>query len=132
MGEDSAMNTGQRLVSLSGLPTGSAMAHLLAIQTGTGTGPSETIFASRFNVVAADDRLEITRKAKHSASEAAPSLRVLRPQSRDRKTAYALTTTPSLSVRTERDEISVTSRKSSTVATRRFEQETINRKRKTS
>ena len=42
------MNAGQYLVALSGLPSGNAAQHLLAIQLGTGTGPGQTIFASRF------------------------------------------------------------------------------------
>lgn len=42
------MNTGQKLVELSGLPSGSALAHLLAITQGTGTG--RTVFAARMAV----------------------------------------------------------------------------------
>jgi hypothetical protein len=42
------MNTGHRLASLSGLPSGSALAHLMAAVTGTGTG--ETIYAHRMEV----------------------------------------------------------------------------------
>ena len=64
------MNAGQHLVALSGLPSGSAAQHLLAIQLGTGTGPGQTIFASRFSVITGEDRFTVMRKAKRQAPKA--------------------------------------------------------------
>lgn len=42
------MNTGQKLVALSGLSSGTALTHLLAITQGSGAG--RTVFASRMTV----------------------------------------------------------------------------------
>lgn len=44
------MNTGQHLASLSSLPSGSALAHLLAATSGTGI-QSKMVFASTFTVL---------------------------------------------------------------------------------
>lgn len=44
------MNAGQKLVELSGLPSGSALTHLLAITKGTGTGVDRTVFASHMTL----------------------------------------------------------------------------------
>ena len=41
------MNTGQRLVELSGLPSGSALAHFAAITQTGGTGPGSLLFVSK-------------------------------------------------------------------------------------
>jgi hypothetical protein len=46
--------TGERLVELSGLPTGTALDHLLAIETGGGTGTGETIYVDRIAAELAD------------------------------------------------------------------------------
>ncbi len=121
------MNTGQRLVQMSGLIARPALEHLRVIQSGLGT-----IFSSRFSVVIGADRIEVTRKARRHAPDAVTALRVQPPQSSDPKTAYAITATPSLSVRTERDEIIVTTKQQSAVAAQHFESATITRKRKTS
>ena len=77
------------------------------------------------------ERIEVTRKARRHAPDAVTALRVQPPQSSDPKTAYAITATPSLSVRTERDEIIVTTKQQSSVAAQHFESATITRKRKT-
>ena len=127
MGVHALMNTGQRLAQMSGLVARPALEHLRLIQSGLGT-----IFASRFNVVTGLERIEVTRKARRHAPDAVTALRVQPPQSSDPKTAYALTATPSLSVRTERDEIIVTTKQQSAVAAQHFESATITRKRKTS
>lgn len=54
------MTTGQRLAYLSGLPSGSALAHLMAITTGTGTG--ETIYAHRMEVSVRKPKHLVTQK----------------------------------------------------------------------
>ena len=47
------MTTGEYLVANSPLPSGTALAHFLALQFGAGQG--ETVFASRFCVVATEN-----------------------------------------------------------------------------
>lgn len=124
------MNAGQHLVALSGLPSGSAAQHLLAIQLGTGTGPGQTIFASRFSVITGEDRFTVMRKAKRTPiAEATFTHRDRSQKPQSPKFAYATTSTMSAVARTEKDAITVTSRQASTVATRTFEQATVNRKR---
>lgn len=63
------MNTGQHLVALSGLASGTAAAHLLAIQAG-GSGPGQTVFASQFAVTFETPRYEVSRKARPAPTEA--------------------------------------------------------------
>ena len=60
------MTTGQKLVELSGLASGSALAHLLAMQTGT--GPGQTIFASMFSVCVEEPRLTLVQRPKREAA----------------------------------------------------------------
>ena len=62
------MNAGQYLVALSGLATGTAAAHLLAIQAGVGSGPGQTIFASQFVAVIETPAIEVFRKPKPAMS----------------------------------------------------------------
>lgn len=125
------MNLGQFLSSKSPLPTGTVAQHLAAIYASSGNGDGQTIFSSRFNVVTGVERIEVTRKARRHAPDAVTALRVQPPQSSNPKTAYAIISTPSLSVRTERDEIIVTTKQQSAVAAQHFESATIIRKRKT-
>lgn len=121
------MNTGQRLVQMSGLIARPALEHLRVIQSGLGT-----IFSSRFSVVASEERTEVTRKAKRTPIAEAPITHRDRSQKpKSQKFAYATTSTMSAVARTEQDAITATSRQASTVATHTFEQATINRKRKT-
>lgn len=53
------MNTGQRLVELSGLPSGSALAHFAAITQTGGTGPGETRLVNLAAVCSSERRLEL-------------------------------------------------------------------------
>ena len=53
------MTTGQKLVELSGLASGSALAHLLAVTQGTGTGVDRIIFASQMTVSLEDDQVSV-------------------------------------------------------------------------
>ncbi len=53
------MNTGEQLVSLSGLPTGSALAHLLAIQAGAG----DSFFSGTVRVITSQPEVFVQRKA---------------------------------------------------------------------
>ena len=59
--------TGQYLVSLSSLPSGSALAHLMAIQTGTGTGDS--FYSGTVRVVTSQPEMFVHRKARNAAIE---------------------------------------------------------------
>ena len=56
------MTTGQKLVELSGLASGSALAHLLAITQGTGTGVDRIIFASQMTVSLEDDQVSVIQR----------------------------------------------------------------------
>lgn len=127
------MTTGEYLVAHSSLPSGTALAHLLALNAGSGSGLGQTIFASRFSVTTGEDRFSVVRKAKRTPIAEAPITHHDRRQNpQSPKFAYATTSIQSAVARTEQDAITVTSRQASTVATRTFEQATINRKRKTS
>ena len=61
------MNTGQKLVELSGMSGVSALDHLLAITQGSGTGPTKTIFASQMTVNMSEPGIFIVAKAKAKA-----------------------------------------------------------------
>lgn len=97
------MNTGQLLVSLSGLPSGSALAHLMAITAGTGTG--ETIYAHRMTVVASQRSTTVTNRVKRTAPSEASRSGVA--QKADSKYAYALTQPARVSVLTSSDSLFV-------------------------
>ena len=132
------MNAGQHLVALSGLPSGSAAQHLLAIQAGTGTGPGQIIFSSRFSVITGEDRFTVMRKAKRQAPKAKrqapkaePAQRTA-PQPEVAKDAFARTHTDCVTVSTQVDAITVIQKTQSIVATSDFGTLTINRKVKKS
>lgn len=62
------MNFGEYLVSKSSLSSGTALAHLLALQAGTGAG--QTVFASMFSVRVCRNKLTlIQRDAAHERNE---------------------------------------------------------------
>ena len=62
------MTTGDYLVQHSTLPSGTALAHLLALQTGTGQG---TVFASMFSVRIDEPRLSLVQRAKREVADCA-------------------------------------------------------------
>ena len=63
------MNTGQKLIELSGLSGVSALDHLLAITQGSGTGTAKTIFASQMVVCADEPTIVVTqRMAEHAVT----------------------------------------------------------------
>lgn len=112
------MTTGQKLVELSGLASGSALAHLLAITQGTGTGVDRIIFASQMTVSLENDQLTVV-SSQHkdpvvSAKEATFEV------SRKENKLYALFAPASLSVNTARNAMYVISRpgRSVTIQTR--------------
>lgn len=56
------MNAGEKLVALSGLPSGSAKAHLLAITQGTGPGVDRLVFASQMAVCIESPRITLIQR----------------------------------------------------------------------
>lgn len=72
------MNAGQRLVELSGLTSGTALAHFAAI-TQTGGGPGETVFAAGFTAVAQQAETRVFTRVKLEVSDSparAPSVNI--------------------------------------------------------
>ena len=67
------MTIGQKLVELSGLASGSALAHLLAITQGTGTGVDRIIFASQMAVSIEDDQVSVIQRPSELSVSAAPA-----------------------------------------------------------
>ena len=67
------MTTGQKLVELSGLASGSALAHLLAVTQGTGTGVDRLIFASSMVVSVEDDQLSVIQHPSELSVSATPT-----------------------------------------------------------
>lgn len=61
------MTTGEYLVANSPLPSGTALAHFLALQFGAGQG--ETVFASRFYVAIEEEVVNVTQSVKKQAPE---------------------------------------------------------------
>ena len=125
------MNAGQYLVALSGLPSGSAAQHLLSIQLGTGTGPGQTIFASRFSAVTGEDRFTVVSKAKRQAPkpEVAPR-QVKQPSHANDKGLFAVARTQGVTVSNQADSITVIQKTQCQVATTDLGNLTVNRKRK--
>ena len=64
------MTTGQKLVELSGLASGSALAHLLAVTQGGGTGPAKTVFAAQMTVCAESDAVTLVQQQRDVAVNA--------------------------------------------------------------
>ena len=67
------MTTGQKLVELSGLASGSALAHLLAVTQGTGTGVDRIVFASQMTVSLEDDQVSVIQRPSELSVSAAPA-----------------------------------------------------------
>ena len=98
------MNVGEYLVSKSPLNSGTALAHLLAMQTGTGQG---TVFASMFAVRCDAPRLTLVQRAKREAGE--PVERTPRQiDERSDGDVSVLTGTARMSVRTTAEWLTVT------------------------
>ena len=96
------MNVGEYLVSKSPLGSGTALAHLLAMQTGSGTG--KTIFAAQMTVCMEAPQVTLVQRAKREAGEDyRPAVNRL---TADTEKAIAIfTREAALSVRTEVDEL---------------------------
>lgn len=61
------MTTGEYLVANSPLPSGTALAHFLALQFSAGQG--ETVFASRFYVAIEEEVVNVAQSVKKQAPE---------------------------------------------------------------
>lgn len=123
------MTTGEYMLSKSSLSSGTALAHLLAMQTGSGLG---TVFASQFRVSIAQDEITVTRKAKRTIQEERPEVQSPRSPTpaKQEKNVAVFSATPRLAVFTAPDEITVTQRTAQVTITQRLPNETITRKRK--
>lgn len=120
------MNTGERLAQLSGLPSGSALAHLVAItQTGGGTG--QTVFAHRSDVSIVQASWSVLRKANKSVSDDAQRGREIDAR---RKTVHVFIGEPeSARIIAATDEITVVQKHVATTVSQKLMTETIKKVR---
>ena len=92
------MTTGQKLVELSGLASGSALAHLLAVTQGTGTGVDRIVFASQMTVSLEDDQVSVIQRPSElsvSATRAqTEATQALYPAVRDEQNSVAVLLPP--------------------------------------
>ena len=95
------MSTGQHLVSLSPLPSGTALAHLLALTQGP--GPGATVFASRMTVTLTTERMSVTEKPRKQAQQVVEP--AVQPSNQKSKNAYVRTRIPQFQVLTPPDEV---------------------------
>lgn len=95
------MNVGDYLVQHSTLSSGTALAHLLALQAGTGQG---TVFASMFSVHIEEPRLFAVQRPKREAGEDYRPA-VSRLTAETEKAIAIFTREAALSVLTEIDEL---------------------------
>ena len=104
------MNSGQRLVALSGLQSGSAASHFLAIVqgTGTGTGTGSTVIAYRSDVLVSTPTTRIALRQLLRDMFQAPESMQLMEKPRSKKYVYATTCVKHAEVFTSADEIYVT------------------------
>lgn len=121
------MTAGEYLVAHSPLASGTALAHFLALQFGAGQG--ETVFASKFCVVTAEDRLEVTNRTKRKAPTESAS-RQPKEAMPTGKCAYSFFTVPYTTVFADGgDEVFVSEKQNAVLVTQEFDQITINRKK---
>ena len=115
------MTTGDYLVQHSTLPSGTALQHLLAMQTG---GSGGTVFASMFAVQIDEPRLTLVQRPKREAGEDyRPAISRL---SADTEKAIAIfTREAALSVRTEIDELFIWQGSTNTVVVRELGNEQL-------
>lgn len=103
------MNTGAKLVSLSSLSNGSALAHLLAIQAGSG----DSFYSGTVRVVTSQPGVSVQHKAKRLAVEQERAVqRVLGRQKKLRSISAAYVLSPRNTVHSfsQQDEVSVLTR----------------------
>lgn len=109
------MNTGQRLVQLSGLPSGSALAHFAAITQTSGTGG--LVFASTFSVVSErQERNVVSRTKKPEVSDQPRRLESIDAR---KSAAFVFRSSPASYVKTCADDVLVNTTTNSSVVTER-------------
>ena len=111
--------TGDYLVQHSMLPSGTALAHLLALQTGGGT-----VFASMFAVRCDEPRLTLVQRAKREAGEVTERA----PRQIDARSdsdVSVLTGTARMSVRTTAEWLTVTPQRETQVFIQRDVQSAV-------
>ena len=114
------MNVGEYLVSKSSLSSGTALAHLLALQAGTGSG--QTVFASMFSVQIEEPRLFAVQRPKREArDDYRPA--VSRLSADTEKAVSIFTREATLNVLTEADELFIRQGTTESVVVRDLGQE---------
>lgn len=112
------MNTGEKLVSLSSLPNGSALAHLLAASAGSG----DSFYSGTVRVVTSQSGVSVQHKAKRPAVEWEGTVRnTPERQKKSRSIGFASVLSPRNTAHsfTQQDEVFVLTRsvKATTVMT---------------
>lgn len=108
------MNAGQYLVSKSPLSSGTALAHLLAMQT----GGVRTVFASMFSVQIEEPRLFAVQRPKREAGESAERA-LPRVDERSNSDVTVLTRTTDLCVLTAPEWLTMTTQRAASVFAQR-------------
>ena len=122
------MTTGEYLVANSPLPSGTALAHFLALQFGA--GPGETVFASRFYVAVEEEVVNVAQSVKKQTPEVideAPKRQ--QDRSAPGKFAFPFLRHERVTAIHHDDAVCVTTIQASALATQSLESITINRKR---
>lgn len=119
------MNTGERLVALSGLPSGSALAHFAAITQTGGTGPGSLLLVSKAAVQISYPEHRYHREAAQSfvldtGNEASVT-------SGD-KAAFVTTRREAVAVAAANEAVTISSKSAAAVVTLDQEEITINRR----
>ena len=118
------MNVGEYLVSKSSLSSGTALAHLLALEAGTGSG--QTIFASMFSVQITEPRLFAIQRPKREAQESKRSVASVVSGDRQGGGNVSILARPNtLWVMTGRDELFIHQTNSSSIVVTDFGQERL-------
>jgi len=112
------VNTGEKLVSLSSISSGSALAHLLAVQAGSG----DSFYSGTVRVVTSQSGVSVQHKAKRPAVEREMAVRSIpdrQKKSRSIGAASVLSTRNTAHSFTQQDEVFVLTRavKATTVMT---------------
>jgi len=123
------MTTGEYLLSKSSLNSGTALAHLLALQTGTGQG---TVFAAMFSVSVEQPSITVTQRAKRPMPEIVPAVRPAATKSPGKRPGSITihTAQEEVSVQTVDNDLMLTSRTEAVAIVTRLSSETVTRKRK--
>ena len=115
------MTTGDYLVQHSTLPSGTALAHLLALQTGGGG----TVFASMFALRCDEPQLTLVQRVKREAGEADKRTPRQIDETGDDKDAVVLTRQAAMSVLTAPEWLTVTPQRETQVVIQRDVQSAV-------